>query len=186
MTLHRNAPRGVAAIAAVVLTGMFAASTLSGCAPTPEPTPTPTAAFASEEEAFAAAEEVYREYIDALNAIDPADPASFEPVFDLSSGSFETADRENLSLMHAEEHRIEGAAKVVSFRGEGASVLFDEVTAVVCLDVHEVQITDSSGNSLISPNRPDVYAILVTFVHSHRKLTINKAERVEDPECTSS
>ncbi|QTV80967.1 hypothetical protein [Microbacterium sp. NIBRBAC000506063] len=33
----------------------------------PEPEPTPTPLFSSEEEAFAAAEEVYRAYIDAMN-----------------------------------------------------------------------------------------------------------------------
>src|SRR5690606_26029635 len=47
---------------------VLAAVSLSACAPTPTPTPTPTAAFASEEEAFAAAEEVYRAYNDAGNA----------------------------------------------------------------------------------------------------------------------
>jgi ABC-type oligopeptide transport system substrate-binding subunit len=59
----------------------FAAATLAlalalttACAPDPAPTPSPTG-FASQEEAFAAAEATYRAYVDALNAVDLADPA---------------------------------------------------------------------------------------------------------------
>ena len=40
---------------------------LVGCAPSSEPTPTPTG-FASEAEAFEAAEATYRAYVDATNA----------------------------------------------------------------------------------------------------------------------
>ncbi|MCB8044373.1 hypothetical protein JM654_09380 [Microbacterium oxydans] len=59
---------------------------LAGCTPSPAPTPTPTAVFASEEEAFAAAEETFTEYVLALNEIDTSDPTTFERLFELSSG----------------------------------------------------------------------------------------------------
>ncbi|MFV0372584.1 MAG: hypothetical protein ACK5KK_00615, partial [Microbacterium sp.] len=44
---------------------------LTACVPEPEPTPTPTpTGFANSTEAFAAAEQTYHDYIDALNAVD--------------------------------------------------------------------------------------------------------------------
>lgn len=162
---------------------LIATGMLSGCVPAPEPTPTPTAAFASEEEAFAAAESTYRAYIDALNSIDPSDPSTFEPVFELSTGAFEADDRKSLSAMHAEGQHITGDSYVVSFRGDHAQPPFEKVQAVACLDVHEVEITDSEGTSLVNPNRPDVYALQVSLALTDGILRITAAERVEDMEC---
>ncbi|HOQ22628.1 MAG TPA: hypothetical protein PLN62_09415, partial [Microbacterium sp.] len=59
---------------------LLALALVTGCAPEPAPTPTPTG-FASDDEAFAAAEATYRAYVDALNAVDLSDPATFEPVY---------------------------------------------------------------------------------------------------------
>lgn len=157
---------------------------LVGCAPEPAPTPSPTPAFASEEEAFAAAEEVYRAYNDALNAIDPARPATFEPLFVLTSGEFEAADRENFSVMQAEGHVISGDARVLSFAGVSASHLLDRVAATVCLDVSAVKVTDAHGASLVAPNRPDVYALSVELIAgTANSLTIDSSHRVGDQEC---
>src|SRR5688500_5990965 len=66
--------RSVALAAPALVTGL-----LAGCAGDPEPAET-THGFASEEEAFAAAEETYRAYVDALNQVDLSDPETFEPV----------------------------------------------------------------------------------------------------------
>ena len=49
---------------------------MSGCAADPSVEPTPTPTFANEDEAFAAAEATYRAYVDALNQVDLADPAT--------------------------------------------------------------------------------------------------------------
>ncbi len=68
-----------------LLIALAIATTVSACTPEPAPTPTPTG-FASEDEAFRAAEETYRAYVDALNAVDLADPATFEPVFAWTTG----------------------------------------------------------------------------------------------------
>lgn len=181
MTPQRTAPRTIAGISALLLT----VGVLSACAPEPEPKPTPTAAFANEDEAFAAAEEVYRAYNDALNSIDPTDTTTFEPLFELSSGSFEKADRKNLSVMNAEGHKIEGASVIVSFRGERSTPKLDEIQAVACLDVHNVKVTDAAGNSLVSPNRPDIYALHLTFVEYEGSLLIDAADRVDDSTCAA-
>ncbi len=159
------------------------ATTMSACAPGPAPTPAPTPAFATEEEAFAAAEEVYRAYNDALNNVDPANPESFESALDLSSGEVRAADRERFSLMQAEGHQISGSARVLSFQGLNARPPFDSVSAQVCLDVREVSIVDANGNSLVSPDRPDAYSIVVTLRQRDRHLRVNGIELSEDETC---
>jgi hypothetical protein len=62
---------------AAAATLALALALTTACAPDPAPTPSPTG-FASQEEAFAAAEATYRAYVDALNAVDLSDPATFE------------------------------------------------------------------------------------------------------------
>src|SRR3546814_3928687 len=84
--------RSARALAVLALVGAAA----TGCVGTPEPretTPTPL----SDAEAFAAAEETYRAYVDALNQVDLSDPATFEPVYALTTGDLNSQDRRNFS-----------------------------------------------------------------------------------------
>jgi hypothetical protein len=56
---------------------LAAAVLLVGCAPQPDATPTPSATalpFATDKEAFAAAEATYRAYVDAQNGVVISDP----------------------------------------------------------------------------------------------------------------
>jgi hypothetical protein len=156
---------------------------LAGCASGPAPSPSPTAAFASADEAYAAAEKVYRAYNDALNAVDPTDPASFEPLFAVSSGSVLKADKENLSTMHAEGHTLEGKAVVLSFQGVKTSDQFRTVTAHACLDVSAVVVRDANGRSLVNPERPDIYALALTFREKNGGLRFDAAKREEGVSC---
>ncbi|MFK0241893.1 hypothetical protein ACIQTX_13640 [Microbacterium sp. NPDC090281] len=158
---------------------------LAGCSPAPSPTPTPTAAFASEKEAFAAAEETYRAFTARLNQLDIADPATFEPLFALSSGEFEAADRKSYSAMHAEGFVIEGDTKVLSFQGVEAASPFDKVSAKVCLDVSAVTVTDSAGISQIDANRPNVYSLDVVFVADQSSLTIDSVSVNKEAKCAT-
>ncbi|MGV2902870.1 hypothetical protein ACNPM4_14440 [Microbacterium sp. AGC62] len=136
---------------------------LVGCAPDPSPSPTPTPAFASEEEAFAAAEATFETYLRALNGVDASDPETFEPLFDLSSGSVEKADRENFSAMHAGGQVIDGETRILSFDGLRSEAPYRSTTAAVCLDVSRVSVANPDGSSAVNPDRPDVYALEVTF-----------------------
>lgn len=154
-----------------------------GCSSAPDPEPSPTPAFASEEEAFAAAEETYRAYIAALNAVEPDDPGTFEPLFALSSGSFERADRKNLSTMHAEHQNVEGNALVTRFTGASVSPSFDRITAMVCLDVSNVSVTDTAGRSLVRPDRPSVYGIEVTFRVASGEALVDAAKQTDEQQC---
>ncbi|WP_133192839.1 hypothetical protein [Microbacterium sp. TPD7012] len=139
-----------------VLTPVIALALLStlvvGCSPSPTPTPTPTAAFATEEEAFAAAEETYRAYVDATNSTDLAVPATFEPVFEWLQDDAAAAARENYSEFHAKGLTRTGRSTFDTFTPE--SFAGRTVVARLCLDVSEVEIFDSSGESVVPDDRP--------------------------------
>ncbi|WP_419538926.1 hypothetical protein [Microbacterium paraoxydans] len=160
-------------------------SALSGCAPTPEPTPTPSPAFTSEEEAFAAAEATFADYIDALNRVDTRDPTSFEPLFELSSGAVEAADRKNFSRMHAEGQTLSGETTIIRFEGVASDEPYERIQAYSCLDVSDVEITNQDGSSAVSSDRPDVYALeLVLLRQAEGTLTIDSANRNKDVRCS--
>ena len=93
---------------------LLALALVTGCAPEPAPTPTPTG-FASDDEAFAAAEATYRAYVDALNAVDLSDPATFEPVYANLSGQALADEKKSLTTMSAEGWVVSGESKVRAF-----------------------------------------------------------------------
>ncbi|MFF7291143.1 hypothetical protein ACFY9N_01285 [Microbacterium sp. NPDC008134] len=155
---------------------------LSGCAPTPEPSPTPTPAFASEEEAFAAAEEVYRAYIDAFNEVDLRSPETFEIALEYTADDYESSERKSLSEMHAEGYLRGGEMTVVWFEPT-AFVNGTTVEARTCDDVSATTFTDSEGNSLVPSDRPDRYALdLVLEMHGD-ELKLVSSDQVEDESC---
>lgn len=146
-----------------ILVACLAAFSLSACAPpAPEPSPTPTG-FASEEEAFAAAEETYRAYVDALNDVDLADPETFEPVYALLSGDANDQERKTLSGYHAEGWQVEGSSRVV----ELARLSWDASTGIAtlgsCVDVSAVEVLDESGDSVVDSERRDIQSVLITL-----------------------
>jgi hypothetical protein len=180
--ISRTRTLRLAAAGAVALgLGMLAA-----CAPEPAPTPTPTAAFASEEEAFAAAEEVYREFTDRMNRVDISDPRTFEPLYELTSGTFEANDRESYSAMHAEGYVMTGKTRLLTFQGVSTEPPFEVVVANVCLDVSDVSVVNSDGVSQVSPDRGDISAVEITFQRDGADLLINAAKRNDPATCESS
>ena len=163
---------------------MLSAAGFAGCAPEAEPTPTPTAAFSSEEEAFAAAEEVYRAYIDASNAVDFQDPSTFEPLSEYAGGDYLADERKQLSEMHANGYIRGGTIEVIDFYG----VAYDDATTVAartCNDVSATTFTDADGNNLVPADRADRYALDLTFTVTSDALYLVAAEAVEDVTCAS-
>ncbi|MCR2792500.1 hypothetical protein NQ156_05415 [Microbacterium sp. zg.Y625] len=163
---------------------------LTACAPEPEPTPTPTATgFASEAEAFAAAEETYRAYVEALNQVDLSDPDTFEAVYAWTTGEANAGEREALSQMHADQWTVSGQTVTTRFFPTTYSPDADTlVTALACSDVSRVTVVDDSGGSMVSPERQDVYALELTFVHSKdtaTSLRIASSSAIEDPRCAT-
>lgn len=141
--------------------GLFVTLSVSGCTmPSPEPTPSPTG-FASEAEAFAAAEATYRAYIDALNQVDLSDPATFEPVFRLTIGNANAGERQSFSEMHANQWAKTGTTVVTAVQSRS----YTPPTTVVieaCVDVSAVDVRDAQGNTLVAADRPPRQAIGVS------------------------
>jgi hypothetical protein len=135
----------------------------SGCAPEAAPEPTPS--FASEKEAFAAAEATYRAYVDALNQVDLSDPETFEDVYAWTTGDANAGARKSFSQMHADGWTVGGRSTFDNFAGLNLdeSAAQKSVTAEVCLDVTDVTVVDSSGASVVPAERRDRQAALLTF-----------------------
>ncbi len=138
---------------------LLAAMALAGCtAPEPEPTqtvvPTDEPLFASEEEALAAAEEAYTEYVGAVNQA-------------LASGGDELTDLESLASPEVadiqrqgfEEYRSGGLRAVGKITVDSFTLQGDwrdeRVAFYVCRDVSNVDVLDGSGRSVVSADRLD-------------------------------
>ncbi|MCR2811471.1 hypothetical protein [Microbacterium sp. zg.Y1084] len=178
-----NSRSVVAAVGAAVIVAL-----LTACTPEPQPAPTPTSTgFASEADAFAAAEETYRAYVDALNQVDLSDPATFEAVYAWTTGEANANERQTLSTMHAESLAKTGSNELISFRGDtGSSSLPTEIAAVACVDVSTVEVIDLAGDSVVSASRPDRYALQLELIASPTTptgLQIASSNAIEDPAC---
>ena len=142
---------------------VLAGGATTACAGDPAPEPTKTPAFASEEEAFAAAEATYRLYNEAVNSGDLADPTTFETVYELSTGDVQSSVKETLSEFHAEGLTDSVKTNSLSFTPEKATLDPVRIDALVCTDVSKVEAHDSSGKSVIASSRPDTQALQVGF-----------------------
>jgi hypothetical protein len=162
----------------------LASAALVGCSPAPEPTPTPTAAFASEEEAFAAAEETYRAYIDATNAEQRGDENVASHRF--LTGALLEAEMETDRELETAGIRIRGETVVESFVGvsvsEGSTA---KIEADVCLDISDARAIDAAGNDVTAPGRSDVYGVTVAFVGSSTSLLVSEYEVKANARCSS-
>lgn len=168
-----------------ILVACLAAFSLSACAPpAPEPSPTPTG-FASEEEAFAAAEETYRAYVDALNDVDLADPQTFEPVYALLAGEALDGSKKELTSLHSQGLVKSGPTKLAEFTAIDINEDEGSVEVGVCLDVSEVDIQDAEGASIVPPERKDFQALDVTLASAagDTDLVITSSAVRDDQSC---
>lgn len=164
---------------------VLAAVTLSACAPTPTPSPTPTAAFASEEEAFAAAEDTYRAYTNALSKVSLADPESLENVYVWLVDGAASTSRQTFSELSAEDFTVTGTTTFSNFDGNVANLDSGEIESFVCLDVTDVEVLDSAGNSIVSEDRPDLQPLRVIFTRANTAtgLAIASTQPLEAEAC---
>jgi hypothetical protein len=160
----------------------LAGTALTACTPTPEPSPTPTAAFASEEEAFAAAEEVYRAYNDAVNrqrnGDEAADPLAFLTGDILESEVTAAQELDSAGI------KIVGETNVTDFTGTNSRLdSVASVEATVCLDVTDARAIDRNGADVTAADRSNVYAVAVTFTGTPAELLISRYEVTADAKC---
>ncbi|MFG6493521.1 hypothetical protein [Microbacterium sp. P03] len=174
-------------IAAAVATLVVATAMLSGCIGQPAPAES-TPLFSSEDEAFAAAEQTYRNYVDALNQVDLSDPSTFEPVYAWTTGDANANARESYTRMHADGWQVSGESSLALVephpREAGDAGIYD---LAVCLDVSDITGTDAEGKSVVSPDRRDVQSMLISLkvsVESPTKLLVSNIDGREGaPSC---
>lgn len=161
------------------------AAALTACAPTPEQSPTPTTFFATEDEAYDAAEKTYRAYRRALNAVDTRDPATFERVYMYVRGDFANRDRENLNTMNTNGYNMSGDLSITAFRGVSVNEPMDSISADVCFDLEGADILDEFGNSILRADRPQQKSMRVIFAVVAGELRIVRANKAEEDVCAS-
>ena len=168
-----------------VIRGLVALMTCSlpACAPAPAPTPSPTPAFASEEAAFAAAEEVYRAYFEALGARIRGESEPDPQVF-LGGVALENDIDAQNSLLESGLVAI-GEPVLTSFLGKETAIngQIAGVTAHVCIDVSNLRVRDSSGLDVTPSDRGDVVAQLVQFSGDDERLLITRETSTEEASC---
>ena len=168
--------RSAITAAAVLLTLVLA----TACAPDPGPSPSPTG-FASDEEAFAAAEATYRAYVDAMNAR-RADPnSSIDPSSFLSGQALKDSLSGAQRLRDAGVH-LEGESSVLNVRGVQA----DESSVVisVCIDNSLARVKNANGQDVTPASRSDRGALAVELVTTGSDELIVRSDVTEDAKCS--
>lgn len=149
-------------VPSAAIAGLLAVA-LAGCTPSSPPEPTPTPAFASDDEAFAAAEATYRAYVDALNQVDLSDPRTFEAVYDWTTGEANAGARTTFTEMHADGWVVVGTTTLRSMERSDQQFDPNSVGLDICLDVSEVSVFDSYGDSVVAADRRDLQPMLIRF-----------------------
>lgn len=179
MIPQRKATRALRSAGALVV----AALALAGCAPEPSPTPSPTAAFASEEEAFAAAEEVYRAYIEASN--NEQSDASANESNKYLTGDLLESEIEAARDLEARGIHIEGPTVILSFKGISADFAsaVPTIRAHACLDISDARAIAADGTDVTSPGRSDIYGVNVTMSGTASSMLVSAFEVSPDSQC---
>lgn len=169
--------RPLALVAAIV-----GAISLAGCVPEPAPTRTPTG-FASEEEAFAAAEETYRAYIEALNARNAGDEEA-DPK-DFVTGEALDAEIQSQETLEESGRTISGETTVRSFVPKSFETISDaiSVSADVCLDASKSSVLDAEGNDVTPEDVVPIYVLEVTFSSAGEELKITTTDLKSQGSC---
>ncbi|GAA5030543.1 hypothetical protein GCM10025738_10830 [Microbacterium fluvii] len=114
--------------------------------------------------------------------MDLSDPETFEAVYALTTGDQNAADRSSFSEWHAEGIAMTGNAVVSSAQLEDVSGLRNgdlEVGMLVCYDVSAVDVVDSSGQTLVSEDRPSIQPLRVEVVATKNGLGIALIENAD-------
>ncbi|GAA1206653.1 hypothetical protein [Rhodoglobus aureus] len=151
--------------------GALLLALLSGCAPSdastpPEPIATFVAPYATDEEALAAAEEAYAEYVRVSAEILLEGGADPERLGDVVVGEFLESSIVGLRKF-AEEGKTQTGTSIVGNaelqRYSPTSGPRELITIYVCRNISAVDVLDSSGKSIVTSERDDSSIMQVTF-----------------------
>lgn len=162
----------------ILISGLLAIA-LTGCASPPDATPTP--GFASEAEAFAAAEKTYRAYVDALNER-RRNAAAPDPQIFLVGQALEL-DIDTQRNLSARELTIVGPTTVLSVSSLGMAADSSGSSVEVCLDSSDTRVLDASGNDVTPGDRATRARLVVTTVLINDNTLIAKTESGSEESC---
>jgi len=178
------APAAALAIVTTVMLG-GCVPTEPGAGPTPEPSSTPV--FASEEEALAAAEEAYAAYLAVSDAIFMEGGADPERLSEVATGAFLDAAVAGFHETQAEGLRSTGGTvfrNVTLQMYSPESVPFGVVGVYVCEDITAVDVVNASGQSVVSPDRPNNTLFQAVFdLGSDGRLLLSSREVWKNEPC---
>ena len=160
------------------------AAGLAGCTPEepldpPTPAPSGSPVFASDEEALAAAEALYGEYLQAENALGAGgwqDLSLVEPF--LRGAALEDEKETATSFSSKGYHQVGDItfdSTSLQSRDDGGSGSMS-MTVYLCLDVAGADILNSSGESVVTADRPDRLALEVDIDDVEGQLEISRSE----------
>ncbi|MBH0009061.1 hypothetical protein [Salinibacterium sp. SWN1162] len=172
--------------------GALLVASLSGCVPAdpapPQPSATFVAPYASDEEALAAAEAAYGEFVDVSNVILNEGGASPERIETITTGDFAERTLSSYKDFGAEGKKSVGNATFDSavlqrYSSGGGNV--EIITIYLCHDVSKVDLLDSNGDSLVKPDRQARVRLEVTFDFDavDQKLRLSERDVWTDPTC---
>ncbi|MFP7760946.1 hypothetical protein [Marisediminicola sp. LYQ85] len=151
---------GAAAILTVILAGCATA------APTPAPSASPQSdpVFATEEEALAAAEEAYAEYLAVSDEVAQDGWADTNALHDVARSEALQQDLEDAAMLSGEGNAQIGQTTFSRLRLQdwGSE---KALTAYVCLDVSAVDIVNEDGDSTVPTERLDLYPLEIELAH---------------------
>ena len=178
----QNPPRRRPLHSAVSTAGVLflAVAMASGCsaAPAPSGTSVPVAeataastetppVFASNEEALAAAEAAYANYLAAGDAAGPTGSDSWDEYAALTTGTEQNDVVEARSLMDQNGWSFTGTTSFDSMTVQTAQRLADsrwEIRTYLCLDLSSTGTVNDAGESVVKTDRPVRVPMLVVFV----------------------
>jgi hypothetical protein len=157
------------------------ALSVAGCADhTDAPTAVPTAwatddalVFASEEQALAAATEVYAMFLATTDAVLAEHGKSPERLDEFASPDVAAIEMASVEEFVANDYQLVGRARVTnttlqSHAGSNSTVELP-VAFYVCVDITEVDVLDRDGVSVVEPTRPDssTFEVIVDQRHEN-------------------
>ena len=167
--MRRTILAGAATALALALT--------TACTPDPAPSPTPTG-FASEEDAFAAAEATYRAYVDAGNEA-RKDPTHQPTPDSFLTGKALTDSLEGQRLIEESGVHLVGGSTVQSVRLNSWEP--EAAVITVCLDLTHVRVFNEDGVDVTPSSRGDVGILEVTVISAQPKPLIIQSQTGQGP-----
>lgn len=173
---HRYRGRMIARLAVTTLALAMVAALATGCQPEPQPAPS-NRIFATEEEAFAAAEETYRAYVDALNQR-RADPSSMPDPQTFLTGHALEVDIDTQQQLAQSGLALGGSTLVTRVNHISVDLTTGSVRLDVCLDSSDTQVLGADGQDLTPLERQPVSLLQVDLVAIESVLIADSTTKV--------